>query len=62
MNQISIDQLKSRITVTVGIIVFAVICISALGVVTECTGVAGAGGLATERPSSSIAFRSSSPS
>jgi len=39
MNQISIDQLKSRITVTVGIIVFAVICISALGVVTECTGV-----------------------
>ena len=48
MNQISIDQLKSRITVTVGIIVFAVICISALGVVTECTGVAGAGGLATE--------------
>jgi len=48
MNQISIDQLKSRITATVGIIVFAVICISALGVVTECTSVAGAGGLATE--------------
>ena len=38
MNQISIDQLKSRIRVTVGIIVIAVICISALGIISETGG------------------------
>jgi len=41
MNQISVSQLKLRIGITVGIIVVAVICISALGVISDAGGLLG---------------------